>query len=68
MITRKQRDKALKAAKDLFNSLSSDDLWKVGDDLVFGCFDWKDYWDDPPPKGTANELWKLIQNREEMVT
>ena len=63
----RSRTKARRAAKELFDRLSPNELWEVGDALVLGYFDWRDYWNDPPPKGTTNELWKLIQAREEML-
>lgn len=63
---RRRRKEAKKAAKAVFDGLSPGERWDTQTALVLGTFDWRDYWDKEPPKGTTSELSRMIYYWEEM--
>jgi hypothetical protein len=50
---------AQQTAEKLWNSLTNNERWELGDALVLSTFAWEDYWESKPPVGTLRELDKL---------
>jgi hypothetical protein len=51
-------------AKDIWACLDSRQRGELGDELVLGTFDWRDWSYDPPPVGGISALAKLQANWE----
>jgi len=66
-LTRRQQEarraRADKAARDIFDGLDARERGELGDALVLGDFDWRDYVDDPVP-GLGSALWRLVRTWE----
>ncbi len=57
---RKEREKAEK----FWKSLSDAEKWEIGDQLVLGSFDWRDWLNRPPSRVFLNEVDYLRMNWE----
>jgi hypothetical protein len=55
-MTPKERERARTWAREFWYSLSPAERGEVGDALVLGYWDWRDWFDDPPPRGFTREL------------
>lgn len=51
--------KAREQAQRFWDSLSNAQRWDIGDDLVLGCFNAEDWFDEPLLSGTTEEMDKL---------
>lgn len=69
-MTRAERaayDRATADGAAWFESLPVSDKWAIGDALVLGGFDWRDWFADPPPPGfrrgivRASNAWEAAQ-------
>jgi hypothetical protein len=67
MLTRQERNRAIRVAEALWRDLDNHERWGLGDQLVLGDFDWMDWFSDPPPKGTIAALDKLRIEWEGMI-
>ena len=56
------RRRARIAAQLFWEMLDPAERWDVGDALVLGTWDWRDWMDDPPPPGflTALEYERIL--------
>ncbi len=52
-------------ARSVWNSLDFNQRWELGDELVLGTFDWRDWFDNIPPRGGMSELAALSDAWEE---
>lgn len=55
MINRKVKD----TVEQFWNSLDNNQRYQLGDDLVLGTLDWRDWLNSKPPKGFWTEVDKL---------
>jgi len=46
-------------AQRLFDHLSRNDKWQIGDDLVRGDFEWQDYWQEKPSNAVIREIDRI---------
>ena len=60
------RDRARNAAKRFWDSLDNHARWQLGDDLVLGALDWRDWLDSKPLPGFWSEVDQLRMFWEEM--
>jgi len=51
-----RRRGATEVARQLFDQLSPAERWELGDALVLGTFDWREWSEEPLPPGTTAEL------------
>lgn len=52
----KQLDAIKRKARKFWDSLSEADRFQLGDDLVLGDFDWRDWFEAKPPRGFMREV------------
>lgn len=45
-------------AKQFWSQLTDRERWELGDQLVLGDFDWRDWLSEPPPRGFLDALDK----------
>jgi hypothetical protein len=57
--------KEKKKAEKWFKGLSDREIGQIGDDLVLGEFDWRDWLDEKPSSAFKNKLMDLCNNYEE---
>lgn len=63
----KERMAEQKAARDYWSRLTTSDKWLLGDVLVLGEFDWRDWFHKKPSRAFLNEidqeriLWEMKQ-------
>ncbi len=55
----KSRDK--RKVDALWNSLTTTERWELGDALVLGTFDWRDYFTEKP----TNTMMKMLDEKRE---
>jgi len=67
MLGRKERETAERVAKRLWDGLDTSERHQLGDDLVFGCFDWGEWFERKPPRGTVNALDRMRLHWEIMT-
>jgi hypothetical protein len=53
------------SARRFVASLSRSELFQLGDDLVLGCFDWREWFNTKPSAEFMNELDRQRQYAEE---
>lgn len=60
----RDRMQAIEAARKFWNGLDNAARWQLGDDLVLGEFDWRDWFDKKPEPAFMNELDQLRMHWE----
>jgi len=64
-VTREDIARGRKAGEAWLASLDNRTRGDLGDDLVLGMFDWRDWFDDPPRPGFVNGAADALQRWEE---
>lgn len=62
---RKKWERTQRDAKRAFEAMDSQTRWAIADEMVWGSFDWREYFDEKPAPGFTAALFDLIQRWED---
>lgn len=65
-LTRTQWAAVRRLAKRAFDSMGAETRHEIADEMVWGSYDWQDFFDEKPPRGFNTVLFELIQQWEEV--
>lgn len=65
MTTHRARDNVKRQAKRAFDSMDNETRRGIADEMVWGSYDWRDFFDDKPPPGFSTALFDLISHWEQ---